>query len=207
MHDIAKMAILSGVTYEEMIGYIDFFMNDRSGDGEVMLNELGIDEKKRLKCNAHVVLATDVALDKVFRDIETKVGPAKLIGQGASHVFGSPSNSIWYLGLLAIAKLFSPSHCTESICLYTDYMRYLRENPQYSNLHQFKGFVSNRFGRIGELSNLFLDHEKAIDAFFNNQVDEHSNKLVLAVSCYYNSEWFKMCFWGSWVRVGPLWPP
>ena len=93
-----------------------------------MLDTLGIDEKRRLKCNAHIILATDVALDKVFRDIETKVGPSKLIGLGASHVFSSPSNSIWYLGLIAIAKLFSPSHSKESISLYSDYMRFLDEN-------------------------------------------------------------------------------
>ena len=31
-----------------MQSMIDFFMNDRSGDGNMMLNELGIDEQRRL---------------------------------------------------------------------------------------------------------------------------------------------------------------
>ena len=56
-HDIAKMAILTDNTYEEMLGLIDFFMNDRAGDSDAMLNELGIDQKYRLKCNAHILLA------------------------------------------------------------------------------------------------------------------------------------------------------
>ena len=54
-------------------------MNDRAGDSDVMLDTLGVDEKKRLKCNAHILLAVDVAMDKVFRDTETLVGVSNLI--------------------------------------------------------------------------------------------------------------------------------
>merc|ERR1711920_51020 len=35
-HDISKMALLTGNDYEDMKGFIDFFMNDRSGDDNVM---------------------------------------------------------------------------------------------------------------------------------------------------------------------------
>ena len=72
-HDIAKMAILTNNTYWEMFQLIDFFMTDRAGDSDVMLSELGVDEKQKLKCNAHILLAIDVALDKVFRDTETLI--------------------------------------------------------------------------------------------------------------------------------------
>ena len=71
-----------------------YFMTDRASDSDVMLNELGIEERRRLKCNAHVLLAVDVAIDKVFRDIETQLGVASLIGRGVSRVFNSPKNSI-----------------------------------------------------------------------------------------------------------------
>ena len=117
-HDISKMTILSGNDYEDMKGFIDFFMNDRSGDGNIMLDELEIEEDKRLKCNAHIILATDVAVDKVFRNTEVLLGISKLISECAGHVFSSPKNYIWYLGLTALAKLLSPSHNTESISLH-----------------------------------------------------------------------------------------
>ena len=68
-HEIAKMAVLTKNTYEDMKGMVDYFMNDRSGDGEIMLDELGVDRNKRLKCSAHVLLTIEVAQDKVFKDI------------------------------------------------------------------------------------------------------------------------------------------
>ena len=70
-------------------------MTDRAGDSDTMLDELDVDKKKRLKCNAHVLLAVDVALDKVFKDTETQIGVANLVGKGASHVFNSPKSSVW----------------------------------------------------------------------------------------------------------------
>ena len=45
----------------------------------------------------------------------------------------------------------------------------------------FKGFVSNRFGRIAEIAKYFIDNKCAILEFFRERVDEHSNQLVLAV--------------------------
>ena len=57
----------------------------------------------------------------------------------------------------------------------------------------FKGFQSNRFGRIGELSELIVEHWYAIEQFVNVIVDDHANKLVLAVYCYQKSPWFIIC--------------
>ena len=100
-----------------------------------------------MKCNAHILLAPDVAIDKVFRDTETLIGVSKLIEQGASHVFSNNSKSIWYLGLIAIAKLLSPSHNKESISLYSEYTEFLKRksdkgDPEATKLlkSQFKGF-------------------------------------------------------------------
>ena len=202
-HDIVKMAVLTNNSYEDMLGYIDFFMSDRAGDGEVMCNELKIEKKKRLKCNAHPLLAVENAMDKVFKDMETKIGVSKLISAGASHCFNAPKNSVWYLGLIALAKLLSPSHAKESISLYCEYQGFLKRDissgSETSKLSGelvkkgFKGFVSNRFGRIGELSTAVVKHKSILEKFFEKQVNEHANKLVLAVSCYTNSQWFNLC--------------
>ena len=147
-------------------------MTDRAGDNDSMLDELKVDERKRLKCNAHVVLAVDAALENTFKDTETLIGTSNLISSGAAHVFSSSSNSIWYLGLIALAKLVSPSHMKESISLYKEYTNVLKENVNLSNEHAnistellrsgFKGFVSNRFGRVGELSKATDSHKQLL---------------------------------------------
>ena len=191
-HDVAKMAVLTNNTYREMLSLVDFFMTDRDGSSDKMLDELDVSPSRRLKCNAHVLLATDVAIDKVFKDVEGIVGVANLVGRGAAHVFNSPKNSVWFLGLIALAKLLSPSHSAESISLYTAYTKFLNDlNCDLKN--DFKGFISNRFGRIGELSNVVQKHLPYIRQFFDEQVNEHSNKLVLAVYTYTQSQWFLTC--------------
>ena len=69
-----------------------------AGDADTMLDELGVDDEKRLKCNAHILLCIDNAIDKTFKDMETLIGVSKLISESASHVFNSPNCSIWSLG-------------------------------------------------------------------------------------------------------------
>ena len=54
----------------------------------------------------------------------------------------------------------------------------------------FKGFQSNRIGRIAFLASLYLEHKIDLLRFFEEIVDENSNKLVLALSDYLSSEWF-----------------
>ena len=96
-------------------------MNDSAADLYAILDELGISSEKIMKCNAHILLCIDQAMDKVFKDMETSFGVQKLIGLGASHVFSGGSNSVWYLGLIAFAKLLSPSHAQQSFSLFTLY--------------------------------------------------------------------------------------
>ena len=60
------MAVLCSVKFEEMTDFIDFYINDRAGDGDIMLDELEVSEEKRLKCNAHCILCIQNAVDKVF---------------------------------------------------------------------------------------------------------------------------------------------
>ena len=111
--DLAKRAVLTGNTSESLLEMIDFLMTDRAADNDVMLDELSVEERKRLKCNAHVILCIGAVLEKTFRDMEYVIGRSKLISEGATHVFSSKSNSMWYC-LFAIAKLVSLSH--EGIC-------------------------------------------------------------------------------------------
>ena len=93
-HDIAKLAILAGCDYDDMLSLIRFFMRDRAGDSDTMLEELGVCTDKDLKCNAHILLAIDDAIDKILKHTETAIGLSSLIGQGAAHVFNSSKNSI-----------------------------------------------------------------------------------------------------------------
>ena len=88
------MAILTDLTYGEVIEMFDFFMSDRAGDADAGLDELGVKNEKRLKCNAHILVAVDQAMDKVFRDTEAALGVQNLIGLNASHVFSTGKNYI-----------------------------------------------------------------------------------------------------------------
>ena len=110
---------------------------------------------------------------------------------------------VWYLGLLAIAKLLSPSHSKESISLYKAYTQFLKDHSlsgaQNSALSQkllkngINGFQFNRFGQIGELSTALLNHKPLLDKFFDEVVDEYANKLVLTVYAYKESQWVNIC--------------
>ena len=179
-------------------------MNDRAGDSDTMLDELGVAEEKRLKCNAHVILCVQNAVDKVFKDKETEIGVNKLISTEAQHVFSSPNNSIMTLGLIAFSKFLSPSHAQLSISLYKAYKQFLVDdsksedsetNSASSKLlkNGFLGFSSNRFGRIFSLAQTFVEHRTMIQKFFDEQVDQHQNKLFTACYAYLQSRWFNLC--------------
>ena len=186
------LAILANSTVDEVKSAIDFWMTDRAGECDSLLQNLGVDQSKILKCSAHIILGIDNAIDKVYRNFEQKIGVQKLLEvTGGEKIFMSPSNSIHTLGLIAIAKLLSPSHAQHSVSLYTDFKSWLSENNL--ECHKFKGFVANRFGRIAELAKEYLSWRKSIQDFFNAVVDINSNKLVLTVSTFIQNEWFTCC--------------
>ena len=139
-----------------------------------MLDILEVKEEKRLKCNGHTLLCIDNAIDKVFKDQETKAGRDKLISKSASHVFGS-SSSIATLGLIAISKLLSPSHAQHPVSYHKEYTKFLKQKSDDGNIAAieikksgFKGFNSNRFGRICELGDLVVRHLEMIHIFLKN---------------------------------------
>ena len=198
------MAVLCGVQYEEMIDFVDFFMNDRAADSDTMLDNLGVSEEQRLKCNAHPLLCVQNCVDKTFKDKEAEIGTNKLISTDAGHVFNSPSNSIFTLGLIAYAKFLSPSHAQESVSLYKEYKQYLKEDSEdissdtreVSNKLLRKGFQkfsSNRFGRVLALAEIFVENRIMIAKFYEDQVDPHANKLFSACYAYLKSAWFNLC--------------
>ena len=173
---------------DDLIELIDFFMSDRSADGNVVLDELDIEESKRLKCSAHVILSIDEALDSVFKNVESCIGRDKLIGSNVGGAFQS-SSSIITLGLIALAKALSPSHAALSYSLYMQYKSW-RDEHGLERKDSFKGFQSNRIGRIAFLASLYLEHKNDLLKFFEETVDENSNRLVLALSDYMSSDWF-----------------
>ena len=190
-HKLQTLAVLAGddggTSVQDIIDSIDFWMSDRSSDGDVVLDNLGIDENKILKCSAHIILAIDEAIESVFRDIESKVGRDTLTGDESLQKFMC-KNSIITLGLIAIAKCLSPSHAALSYSLYQQYKDWREE--QDLPISNFKGFCSNRFGRTAFLASLFLEHSMDLKEYWDTCVDENSNKLVLALNSYFDNEWF-----------------
>ena len=113
-------------------------------------------------------------------------------------MFNSPKSSIFTLGLIAFAKFLSPSHAQESISLYKQYNQFLKadsEDPHSetkevsANLLKqgFQKFSSNRFGRLLSLAEIFVENRKMIAKYFDEQVDQHANKLFLACYAYLRS--------------------
>ena len=185
---LEQMAVLAGTGLEELIEQVDFWMTDRSGDGDIVMENLGIDDQKILKCNAHVILCIDKCIDSIFLEVESSIGRDKLIGINIGSMAFTSSESIITLGLMALAKLLSPSHAALSYSLYESYKMWMeREGLDNS---KFYGFSQNRFGRTAALASIFLEHKENLNKFFAEVVDENSNKLVLAVATYIESDWF-----------------
>ena len=77
---LKRLAILAGedgkaYTLDDVLSHIDFWMSDRASDADALLEKLGIDVDKRLKCCGHICLTVDEAMEYVFkqvRNINTK---------------------------------------------------------------------------------------------------------------------------------------
>lgn len=196
---LKRVAVLIGVSYEEFLDLMDFSMSDRGGDVDSVLDELGgFDRSERMKCNAHILLSVDSSLSKTFKTFEIKAGATKLLGQGLEATFSLTSNdSIWILGLIAFAKLLSPSHAQDTLSLSKSYNEFIKQSTDIRAedliKNGFKKFQSNRFGRQVQLSKLFVMHRPLILKFFEDTVDESDNRLFLASFCYLNSDWFFTC--------------
>jgi hypothetical protein len=177
------------MSVEDLMEQIDFWLSDRAADCDVLLDTLGVEEEKRLKCCQHVILTIDEAINKVFIDTESMIGRDQLAGVSIGTKAYQSTSSIVTLGLIAIAKCLSPSHAALSYSLYMDYKNWREENNLVTK--DFKGFKS-RFGRIASLASLFLVHKEDLVKYFSENIDENSNKLVLALSAYFKSEWFSV---------------
>ena len=67
-------------------------------------------------------------------------------------------SSIIMLGLIALAKALSPSHAALSYSLYLVYKRW-REDNGLGVSKGFKGFKSNRFGRVPYIAKKFCEEK------------------------------------------------
>ena len=54
-------------------------MSNCTWDNDIVLDNLGVDEERRLKCTAHIILGIDDALPNVFKSSEEKVGRKILV--------------------------------------------------------------------------------------------------------------------------------
>lgn len=77
----------------------------------------GVDEKRRLKCNAHI-FGTDYALQNVFKSYEEKVGREVLVVGEVGHKVLHGTSTIIMLGLIALCKCLSLSHAVLEYYLY-----------------------------------------------------------------------------------------
>ena len=83
-HKLKCLSILAGCSVEDLKSQIDFWMSDRGSDLDVLLQHLGVDDEKRLKCCAHIILCIDNAIDKVYKNTEQMVGVQKILQLSAS---------------------------------------------------------------------------------------------------------------------------
>ena len=105
--------------------------------------------------------------------------------------FTSSGSSIHTLGEIAISKLLSPSHAAHSLSLYSEFVQWMKQEG--IERQGFKGFTANRFSRIAQIANQFLEMKDQVLKFFDSVVDINSNKLVLAMSVYIQSNWLSLC--------------
>jgi len=78
-HKLAILAVLADSTVEEIKSEIDFWLTDRAADNDTLLRNLGAEISQILKCCGHLILGVDNACDKIFRDVEQRVGMHNLI--------------------------------------------------------------------------------------------------------------------------------
>ena len=124
-------------------------------DEIVVFNELGYWWKAKLKYSTHIILITDNAICKVFRDIETLIGSSKPKLEGAICVFFSIPRKTGFGILITVAKRLSPCHSKDSIslCIILSFlMLHSSEESKLLNKDSFQDFPSNRYGCLGELS-------------------------------------------------------
>ena len=128
----------------------------------------------------------------MFREAEQRIGVHNLISvKVGEKAFTSSGSSIHTLGEIAISKLLSPSHAAHSVLLYSEFVQWMEQEG--IERQGFKGFTANRFGRIAQIANQFLKMKDQVLKFFDSVVDINSNKLVLAVSVYIQSNCFSLC--------------
>ena len=153
-HSFKGLAVLCDSTPQDIQDLFDFYQSDRAGDTTLCLDELGIEDDKRLKCCPHMLLCIDEACDKVFREHEGRIGFSKLLEvQSPRWNVASKSTSILTLVQVACSKLLSPSHANGTISLYVEFSNFLVDKDVKNG---FRGFVSNRFGRRAALSIEYL---------------------------------------------------
>jgi hypothetical protein len=149
------LGALSGISKEEAKESIDFWQGDRAKEVTPSLHKIGVGDTQITKCNAHIILAFDDAMIKIFCQREGEIGINNLYCvPSAKFKQRGGRTCIFVLGQIALLKCLSPSHAKESISLYVQFCKYLLLKEMKN---EFKGFCKNRFGRVGKTARLFLE--------------------------------------------------
>lgn len=148
-----SLAILTGATLQEIKDIIDMFMTDRAENKT--LDKMGINEDRRTNCCAHIILGADAAVEKVLLAFERQVGVGKPLQlNNVRFNNAGRTQSIFSRSQIALAKLPSPSHATQSVALYKEFCIFVTRKGMPN---PFKGYAFNRFGRICKSAQLFLN--------------------------------------------------
>lgn len=85
-------------------------MSDSASDNFIVLDNLEVDEERRLKCVARIVFGVDGDFENAFKSFGKDVGGEFLSVRGIAHNVLHGTANIIMLGLIALSKCASPSH-------------------------------------------------------------------------------------------------
>ena len=77
--------------------------------------------------------------------------------------------------------------------MYNEFKSWLDTHTQDCTKVRFHGYVSNRRGRVAQFAQICYSHKNIIMKIFDDIVDLNSNKLILDISTYIQSERVQLC--------------
>ena len=174
---LQMLSVLSSCSVEDIKSQVNFWMGDRADDVTKAFEILGIESGRVLRCSAYISVGADAAVDKVFKQFETTIGVQNLITLNAGQAAFINNNSVFTMAINALSNFSATanSHATLPYSLCVMYKKWRK--AEGLDKIDFEDFTSNRFDRIATLANRFLQHREDLIPFFEQCVDEHSNKL------------------------------
>lgn len=97
---------------------INFWMSDSASDNFIVLDNLEVDEERRLKYVARIVFGVDGDFENAFKSFGKDIGGEFLSVRGIAHNVLHVTTNIIMLGSIALSKCASPSHAVLGYSLF-----------------------------------------------------------------------------------------